>query len=252
MAQDQSLSGFEQLKKHADLAKIIHLKDLFAEQANRFEQFNLKVGPILFDYSKQRVTQDVLAALTTFAEDASLRQWIQRLFSGDEVNHTEHRAALHWALRVPDSAPVPEHLDANILAGIHQQIERMGFLVQQLQHGQYRGCTGEVITDVVNIGVGGSDLGPLMVSRALDDYKVATPQHLQLHFVSSMDGSQVSHLLQELRPETTLFIISSKSFTTVDTLYNAETAKSWLQRKLGDDIRVSRCHFIGVSSNQQK
>ena len=256
LAQDQSAeqpsAAFERLKKHADLAKIIHLKDLFAEQANRFEQFKLDVGPILFDYSKQRVTSDVLADLIQFADASNLQQWIARLFSGDAINHTEHRAALHWALRVPQSAPVSAQLDADILAGIHKQIEHMGFLVEQLHHGQYRGCTGEVITDVVNIGVGGSDLGPLMVSRALDDYKVATPQHLQLHFVSSMDGSQVSHLLQELRPETTLFIISSKSFTTVDTLYNAETAKSWLQRKLGDDIRVSRCHFIGVSSNKQK
>ncbi|XID75731.1 glucose-6-phosphate isomerase [Alkanindiges sp. WGS2144] len=252
MQVDSSLAPLAQLRQQAEVFQAVHLKDLFAQHAERFSQFNLGVGPILFDYSKQRVTQDILDLLSQFAESAGLKQWIDRLFQGDTVNNTENRAALHWALRVPESGDALTGLNQDILQGIHKQIDHMGFLVEQLHQGQYRGCTGEVITDVVNIGVGGSDLGPLMVSRALEDYKIETPQNLQLHFVSSMDGSQVSQVLHTLRPETTLFVISSKSFTTVDTLYNAETAKSWLERKLGSDARVSRCHFVGVSANQEK
>lgn len=257
MQVDHSLPPYEQLKKYAELSKTVHLKDLFDQDAARFEQFKLEIGPLLFDYSKQRVTRDILDALNRFADAAQLRSWMEKLFQGDRVNNTENRAAMHWALRVPNLSDAERQqpasaLDNQILQAIHKQIDHMGFLVDQLHRGQYRGCTGEVITDVVNIGVGGSDLGPLMVSRALEDYRIKTPQNLQVHFVSSMDGSQVSHVLHELRPETTLFIISSKSFTTVDTLYNAETARTWLERKLGRNSRVGRCHFIGVSTNKEK
>lgn len=241
-----------QLNQHAQAAKTLHLKDLFAQQPDRFDHFKLQIDPILFDYSKQRVTQEILASLFCYADACLLKDWIDKLFAGEKINNTENRAALHWALRVPNDRQLSGILDQSTLQDIHAQIDRMGFLVDQLHQGQYRGCTGEVITDVVNIGVGGSDLGPLMVSRALEDYRVSTPQELQIHFVSSMDGSQLSPLLNELRPETTLFVISSKSFTTVDTLYNAETAKSWLERKLGNNTRVNRCHFIGVSTNTEK
>lgn len=254
MTAHQSISPIQQLKQQAELAQAIHLKDLFANDPQRFEQFRLELDPILYDYSKQRINAEILDSLFTFAASMDLKGWIQRLFNAETINHTEQRAALHWALRLPEQAnnQVKHQLDQNIVDGIHAQIQHMQRLVEQLQQGQYRGCTGEVITDVVNIGVGGSDLGPLMVSRALEDYRVSTPQNLQLHFVSSMDGSQVSQLLHALRPETTVFIISSKSFTTIDTLYNAETARSWLERRLGADARVARCHFIGVSTNKQK
>lgn len=264
MQTDQSQPQIAQLHQLAHAAKTLHLKDLFAQTANRFNDFSLQTGTILFDYSKQRVTHEILNALNQLAHSADLGDWIKKLFAGDKVNSTENRAALHWALRVPQSQSLTQSLnqgenqsitqaiDGQILHDIHAQIEHMGLLVDQLHQGQYRGCTGEVITDVVNIGVGGSDLGPLMASRALEDYRISTPQDLQVHFVSSMDGSQLSQLLNELRPETTLFVISSKSFTTVDTLYNAETAKSWLERKLGNNARVNRCHFIGISTNTEK
>lgn len=260
MQADQLLSPYEQLKKQAEFSKTIHLKDLFEQNPARFDQFKLEVGPLLFDYSKQRVTREILDSLNQFADTAQLQHWIKKLFQGDPINNTEKRAAMHWALRMPKIQPIPETgsitkeltIDQGIVQAIHKQIDHMGFLVDQLHRGQYRGCTGEVITDVVNIGVGGSDLGPLMVSRALEDYRIQTPQNLQVHFVSSMDGSQVSQLLNTLRPATTLFIISSKSFTTVDTLYNAETARTWLERKLGRNSRVDRCHFIGVSTSKAK
>lgn len=250
----QLVSAQKALETQAERASNLHIKDLFAQDPQRFEHFKLALEPILYDYSKQRITSDILDDLLDFAEAAGLKQWMTRLFSGENINHTEDRAALHWALRLPENATQSDlhQLDQKVVDGVHAQIDNMRVLVEQLQNGQYRGCTGEVITDVVNIGVGGSDLGPLMVSRALEDYRVATPQNLQLHFVSSMDGSQVSQLLQTLRPETTLFIISSKSFTTIDTLYNAETARSWLARRLGSGTEMARCHFVGVSTNKQK
>lgn len=240
-----------QLYALSDSFKALHLAQLFEQNAQRFEQFKLDVGPILFDYSKQRVTDNVITQLTELAKASGLQQWIAQLFSPALVNQTEQRAAMHWALRTPmNSSSNP--VSADILGAVHKQIEHMGYLVEQFHTGQFRGCTGEQITDVVNIGVGGSDLGPMMVSHALSDYQVATPQNLQVHFASSMDGSQLSVLLKDLRPETTLFIISSKSFTTIDTLYNAETARIWLQHKLGSDAIVNRCHFIGISTSKEK
>lgn len=231
--------------------KTLHLAQLFAQDAQRFQHLKLEQQGILFDYSKQRISAEVIAQLTGLAGASGLQYWIEQLFSDARINHTEQRAAMHWALRTPADA---DNLNVapEILQQIHLQIERMGQLVEQLHAGQFRGCTGEQITDVVNIGVGGSDLGPLMVSHALSDYRVSTPQQLQVHFASSMDGSQLSVLLKNLRPETTLFIISSKSFTTIDTLYNAETARAWLQQKLGHREVVTRCHFIGVSTSQEK
>lgn len=256
MQNEQSSRQIAHLTQLAHMVKTLHLKDLFAQDAHRFNNFSLQTGSILFDYSKQRITHEILDSLNQLAISLDLGGWIKKLFAGDKINNTENRAALHWALRVPQnhsvSQPLNHAIDGQILNDIHAQIDHMSVLVEQLQQGQYRGCSGEVITDVVNIGVGGSDLGPLMVSRALEDYRINTPQNLQVHFVSSMDGSQLSQLLNELRPETTLFIISSKSFTTVDTLYNAETAKSWLERKLGNNARVNRCHFIGISTNVEK
>lgn len=230
----------------------IHIAQLFEQDAQRFDNCKLDLQAILFDYSKQRLDTAVIDQLVQLAQASGLQDWMSQLFSGAQVNHTEQRAAMHWALRMPPDVMDGVDISPDILQQVHTQIERMGQLVEQLHRGQYRGCTGEQITDVVNIGVGGSDLGPLMVSHALSDYRVVTPQQLQVHFASSMDGSQLSVLLKNLRPETTLFIISSKSFTTIDTLYNAETARAWLQQKLGYGDVVTRCHFIGVSTSPEK
>lgn len=232
--------------------KGLHIAELFQQDQARFQHFKLDLEAILFDYSKQRIDNRVIEQLVALAKASGLQYWIEQLFAGATVNQTEQRAAMHWALRAPMDASNLLDIPAGILQQVHEQIERMGQLVEQLHRGQFRGCTGEQITDVVNIGVGGSDLGPLMVSHALSDYRITTQQQLQVHFASSMDGSQLSVLLNRLRPETTLFIISSKSFTTIDTLYNAETARAWLQHKLGDSDIVTRCHFIGVSTSQEK
>ena len=232
----------------AGIKKNQHLNQLFDQDAQRFDQFSIRFDQLFYDFSKHRIDQDIVDALVELTQVKQLDAWIKRFFSPEEINYTEHRAAMHWALRVPKEAN--EHSQLN--EQVHEQLERMYKLVNQIHAGQYRGYTGEVIQDVVNIGVGGSDLGPLMVSHALSDYKVATTQSLNVHFVSTMDGSQLSDLLHQLRPETTVFIISSKSFGTIDTLSNAQTVRQWLVKALGNEFDVVKHHFIGVSTKPDK
>ncbi|MDS7935011.1 glucose-6-phosphate isomerase [Acinetobacter sp. V91_7] len=226
----------------------LQIKELFASEPGRFQKYSIKFDQLLFDYSKHRVTQDSLEQLIALAKSKKLNQWIERLFSQDKVNCTEQRAAMHWALRLPpDYSKFPD-----LTEQVHSQLQRMYTLVEKIHAGQYRGATGEVIQDVVNIGVGGSDLGPQMVTHALSDFKVKTAKPLNVHFVSTMDGSQLSELLHQLRPETTLFIISSKSFGTIDTLSNAQTVRQWLEKALGKHARVLKSHFVGVSTKADK
>lgn len=232
----------------ADKLKSKHLNELFSEQVDRFDQFCLHYDDISFDFSKHRIDIEIINALVEFANKKQLDIWIKRLFSGEKINYTENRSAMHWALRLPRFNTEFDELSSSV----HRQLENMYKLVNQIHAGQYRGVTGEVIQDVVNIGVGGSDLGPLMVTHALSDFKVLTAKPLAVHFVSTMDGSQLSDLLHQLRPETTLFIISSKSFGTIDTLSNAETARQWLQKALGDRECVIKSHFVGVSTKPEK
>ena len=225
-----------------------HLTELFAEDPQRFEKFSVILEPVVFDFSKHRVNQPVVKNLVQWAQTQDLTSWIKRLFSTEEINYTEQRAAMHWALRLPkDDQSHPE-----LAKQVHTQLERMYALVEKIHAGQCRGATGEVIQDVVNIGVGGSDLGPLMVSHALSDFKKSTYKPLNVHFVSTIDGSQLSDLLHQLRPETTLFIISSKSFGTIDTLSNAQTVRLWIEKALGQESQILKHHFIGVSTKADK
>ena len=247
----QLVNSTDPLQHLTDLAhafKTLHLNTLFANDLQRFAHLSQQFDQIVLDYSKQRINADVLSALLGLAQEKQLPQRIERLFSEDKINYTEQRSAMHWALRLPkDSETYPQ-----LSQLVHAQLERMYALVNKIHAGQYRGCTGEVIQDVVNIGVGGSDLGPAMVSHALSDYKVKTAKPLNLHFVSTMDGSQLSALLHRLRPETTLFIISSKSFSTIDTLSNAQTVRQWLEKALGDRSCILKSHFIGISTKPEK
>ena len=241
-------SVLEQLSSLQRQIKDIHLKELFAADPARFKYFSVECDQIVLDFSKHRLNKNVLNSLVDLAQAQDLKQWIKTLFSSEQINYTEHRAAMHWALRLPQS-----HSDfTEINQAVHQQLERMYSLVDKIHAGQYRGATGEVIQDVVNIGVGGSDLGPVMVTHALSDFKVATAKPLDVHFVSTMDGSQLSELLHQLRPETTLFIISSKSFGTIDTLSNAQTVRQWLEKALGTNAEILKNHFIGVSTKPEK
>ncbi|ENW21498.1 Glucose-6-phosphate isomerase [Acinetobacter haemolyticus CIP 64.3 = MTCC 9819] len=244
----EQASVLERLVSLQKQFKDVHLNTLFADDPARFSLFSVEHDQIVLDFSKHRVDQNILKALVELADAQSLGRWIKTLFSSEQINYTEQRAAMHWALRLPrDSA-----FQSEITAQVHAQLDRMYALVEKIHAGQYRGATGEVIQDVVNIGVGGSDLGPLMVTHALSDFKVSTVKPLAVHFVSTMDGSQLSDLLHQLRPETTLFIISSKSFGTIDTLSNAQTVRQWLEKALGSNDKILKNHFIGVSTKPEK
>lgn len=239
------------LEQHASDVASTHLADLFADDPSRFDDFHRRCGPLLFDFSKERVTRESIERLCRLADGCGLADWQQRLFSGQDLNSSEGRAAMHWALRLPPGSTCT--IDGeDIAAQVHGELDRMAAVVEKIHAGQWRGATGEPITDVVNIGVGGSDLGPLMVSQALADFKTDTARPLRVHFASTMDGSQLAPLLPTLNPGCTLFIISSKSFSTVDTLTNAHTARQWLQRQLGDLPGLLSCHFIGVSVNAER
>ena len=237
---------WSQLARRAEQEKTLHLADWFASDPDRFARFSLEDAGLLADFSKQRMSDESRDLLVKLADERQLRHWTEALFGGAEVNCTEGRPAKHWCLREPaDRAPM-----------VHEQLDAMEAMVNRILKGHWRGVMGDAITDVVNVGVGGSDLGPLMAAFALQS--CLPPQGLsrpRLHFASSMDGSQVSQILQELNPRTTLFLVSSKSFTTVDTLHNATTARQWLGRGLGldcDDASLLRCHFIGISANPER
>lgn len=237
---------WSQLARRAEQEKTLHLADWFASDPDRFARFSLEDAGLLADFSKQRMSDESRDLLVKLADERQLRHWTEALFGGAEVNCTEGRPAKHWCLREPaDRAPM-----------VHEQLDAMEAMVNRILKGHWRGVMGDAITDVVNVGVGGSDLGPLMAAFALQS--CLPPQGLsrpRLHFASSMDGSQVSQVLQELNPRTTLFLVSSKSFTTVDTLHNATTARQWLGRGLGldcDDASLLRCHFIGISANPER
>lgn len=238
----------KQLQELAQKFSHVHLNELFEQDSQRFEHYSFSLEQLVFDYSKHRINQDVIKQLIQFAQQQDLDGWIKQLFSKQAINYTENRAAMHWALRLPQVGSRHDDLAHDV----HIQLNKMYALVEKIHAGQFRGATGEVIQDVVNIGVGGSDLGPLMASHALSDFKVKTEKPLHIHFVSTMDGSQLSDLLHQLRPETTLFIISSKSFGTIDTLSNAQTVRLWLEKALGKQDKVIKSHFVGVSTKPEK
>ena len=240
------------LRKHAVNTGNLHLGGLFGGEDNRFEAFSLRHSNLLFDYSKQRVTPETTKLLCNLAHECDLNSWIDRLFSGDPINTSENRPALHTALRLPADSELRLNGN-NIVHDIHETLLRMEEIVERIHAGQWRGYSGLPVDTIVNIGVGGSDLGPFMASKALSDWRLPTARKLQIFFVSTMDGSQLVERLGSMNPATTLFIISSKSFTTIDTLSNANTALQWLRHASGaDDEVLYRRHFIGISADADK
>lgn len=227
-----------------------HLRDL-AHDTARNEALTLKTGSMLLDISKQKLDVSILQGLIRLAEAVDLTQAIQSLVSGELVNNTENRSALHSALRLPKEATLVLN-GQDVVPAVHESLARMRCIVSSVHSRQWRGFSGRAITDVVNIGVGGSDLGPFMACQALNEFVPEEATRLQVHFVSSIDGTQLSDLLGTLRPETTLFIISSKSFTTIDTLSNAHTALQWMLKAVNDQDLIVAHHFIGISTQAQK
>jgi glucose-6-phosphate isomerase len=241
----QSLAGQALEAHYKDIASV-HLRDLFAQDPKRFDNFSVSACGLLLDYSKHRITAETRDLLIALAEVAELKSWITRQFSGDKINHTENRAVLHSALRAPADTEilVDGH---NVVADVHAVLNSMAKFSDKVRSGEWKGHTGKAIEAIVNIGIGGSDLGPKMVCRALARY-----QHprLKAYFASNIDASHIGEMLTELDPETTLFIIASKTFSTQETLTNAQTARRWLVDKLGENA-VSK-HFVAVSSNAER
>lgn len=224
--------------------RALKLSELFSDP-KRTEAFSLELESFYLDYSKNRINQQVMDKLFDLANQQDLQGWIKKLVSGDpEVNDTEKRPALHTALR--DLEAFPE-AGAEIQDAVLSQLDSMASIVNKIRAGHWRGFSGKPITDVVNIGVGGSDLGPLMITNALQ----TTVSPVQLHFISSIDGTQTSNLLKGLNQETTLFVLASKSFTTIDTLSNAETAKDWLREAGIVEETILAQHFLGVSTKPE-
>lgn len=238
------------LQQLANAMQKRHLRE-FALDTRRARHLRVEAGPITLDMSRQRIDLPVLEGLIRLAEQCDLPGAVQKLMRGDRVNLTENRPALHTALRqTTGSALLPEQ--QNIIGDVNNSLAMMSRIVERLQTRQWLGYSGAAISDVVNIGVGGSDHGPLMASVALREFVPAESSHLNMHFVSSIDGTQLSVLLDTLCPETTLFLISSKSFTTPDTLANANLFLKWMLESHDNRTDVLQCHFIGISANDAK
>lgn len=247
MSVPTTLPAWQELNAHYTKMSDIHMRDLFAEDEARFTRFSRQFGDILVDFSKNRITQETLDLLMALARQADVPAWIERMFSGDPINHTEGRSVLHVALRNRSGSPVRVG-GVDVMPAINQVLDKMRHFSEQVRSGSWLGYTKKRMRDVVNIGIGGSDLGPKMVCEALAPYG---DPNLRMHFVSSVDGSHISHVLAHCDPETTLFIIASKTFTTQETMTNAHTARAWLLSALEDEAAIAS-HFVAVSTNEEK
>ncbi len=238
--------AWQALNEHFEDIRTKRMRDMFDEDPERFSKFSLKLDDFLLDYSKNRISQETIELLCNLARDRELPEWINRMFSGEKINHTENRAVLHVALRNQDNKSF-EVDGKDVMPDVNAMLNKIRVFSDVIRSRQWRGYTGQPITDVVNIGVGGSDLGPMMATQALHPYAL---HDLSMHFVSNVDENNISDTLELLKPETTLFIIASKSFTTQDTLVNAETARNWFLKTAYDATAIGK-HFIAVSNNTQ-
>lgn len=235
--------AWQKLSAHFMLMQATHMRELFQEDPHRFSKFQVQLGDLLFDYSKNIITTETLELLQELANEVELKEAVAAMFKGDKINQTEHRSVLHIALRNRSNEPI--FVDGeDVMPLVNKVLEQIKSFSNQLLSGNWKGYTGKAIRDIVNIGIGGSDLGPLMVTEALKPYHAAiTP-----HFVSNVDGTHLAETIKHLNPETTLFIIASKTFTTQETMTNAESARKWFLEKSNDASAVSK-HFVAVSTN---
>jgi len=228
---------------HQDVVEL-HLRDLFAEDPQRFDKFSLNFDDILFDYSKHRITTTTMKLLIELANQSGLQEKINSMFAGERINSTEQRPVLHIALRNRSNRPILVD-GQDVMLQVNAVLKKMGEFCKQVRDGHWLGATGQPISDIVNIGIGGSDLGPLMVTEALKPYG---HKRLNVHFVSNVDATHLTETLRHLNPETTLFLIASKTFTTQETMTNAHSAKQWLVGRVKDKDAVAR-HFVAISTN---
>ncbi|MEO1416660.1 MAG: glucose-6-phosphate isomerase [Bacteroidota bacterium] len=239
-------AAWEKLQAHFQDMKDVHMKDLFAQDPARFQQFSLQFEDILLDYSKNRITADTLQALQELAEAQDLKGAIKKIFTGDKINATEDRAVLHVALRNQSNAAI-EVDGEDVMPAVNEVLGRMETFSEQVIEGSWKGYTGKRITDIVNIGIGGSDLGPVMVTEALKAY---WKPGMNVHYVSNVDGTHIAETLKQVDPETTLFMIASKTFTTQETMTNAHTARSWFIEAAKEEAHVAK-HFVALSTNRE-
>ncbi len=240
----RSTSAWKELEAHYDQMQEVAMRDLFAADPHRFDRFSVRIEDIVLDYSKNIITEETMRLLIRLATECRLADAIAAMWSGEHINETEDRAVLHVALRNRSDRPL--YVDGrDVMPMVRRVLDQMRTFSENLLSGEWRGHTGRRITDIVNIGIGGSDLGPVMVTEALKPYwnSAITP-----HFVSNVDATHLVETLKKLNPETTLFIVSSKTFTTQETMTNAASAKRWLLDALKDDRAVAR-HFVAVSTN---
>jgi glucose-6-phosphate isomerase len=237
--------AWKDLQSHFAQIKDLTIKSLFADDPQRAETFSITFDDQIFiDYSKNRITTQTMTKLQALAKECDLTGAIKAMFSGEKINRTEDRAVLHVALRNQSNTPI--YVDGkNVMEDVNAVLEKMKLFSQRIINGEWRGFSGKAITDVVNIGIGGSDLGPYMITEALRPYK----NHLNMHFVSNIDGTQLSETLRQLNPETTLFLVASKTFTTQETMTNAESARDWLLKDAKESSAIAK-HFVALSTNE--
>ncbi|HDS4145572.1 TPA: glucose-6-phosphate isomerase [Escherichia coli] len=237
-------AAWQALQKHFDEMKDVTIADLFAKDGDRFSKFSATFDDqMLVDYSKNRITEETLAKLQDLAKECDLAGAIKSMFSGEKINRTENRAVLHVALRNCSNTPILVD-GKDVMPEVNAVLEKMKTFSEAIISGEWKGYTGKAITDVVNIGIGGSDLGPYMVTEALRPYK----NHLNMHFVSNVDGTHIAEVLKKVNPETTLFLVASKTFTTQETMTNAHSARDWFLKAAGDEKHVAK-HFAALSTN---
>lgn len=239
-----STDSFKALSEHFKLIKKESIKNLF-EDKERFDKFSIQLGDILLDYSKNQINSTTKDLLIKLAEECELKEAISAMFGGEKINETEDRAVLHTALRNPKKQGF-SHEGKDILVDIHRVLNKMEDFSERVINGGWKGYSGKAITNIVNIGIGGSDLGPVMVTEALKAYS----NHIKLHFVSNVDGSHIAETLKNLDPETCLFMIASKTFTTQETMANAFSARDWFLKSGASDQDVAK-HFVAISTNEK-
>ena len=245
MPRPTDLPAWKALQAHQEKMASVHLRDLFQQDAGRFGKFSLRFKDTLLDYSKNRITEETMKLLRDLARQADLAGWTEKMFSGARINTTEDRAVLHVALRNRSNRPILVD-GKDVMPEVNAVLKHMREWTEAIRSGAWRGYTGKVITDVVNIGIGGSDLGPVMATEALKPY---SKRDLKVHFVSNVDGTHIAEITRQLNPETALFIVASKTFTTQETLTNAHSARNWFLKTAGDAAHVAK-HFVALSTNE--
>lgn len=234
------------LESHYEKVRNLQMRDLFAEDSGRFDKFHLNFEDILLDYSKNRITEETITLLRALAKQADIQGWARKMFSGEKINTTEQRAVLHIALRNRSNTPILVD-GKDIMPEVNAVLGQMKTFSEKIRSGEWKGYSGKAITDIVNIGIGGSDLGPVMVTEALKAY---SKRDLHVHFVSNVDGTHIVETLKSCNPETTLFIIASKTFTTQETMTNAHSARDWFLATAKDESQVAK-HFVALSTHEK-